>query len=76
MTGVDHDIGTGAENKIPKSITQSGKVQQVSKIFPVSKPPTPLLVYFSLQSRSQYSVAKGCSIGSSLRIKMTTTGKT
>lgn len=44
VTRVDPNIGTGDENKIPDSITRSGKAQQVSKVFPVIKSPTPLLV--------------------------------
>lgn len=66
MTGVDHDIGAGGENKIPESITQSGKVQQVSKIFPVIKSPTPHFNLLLTPKFNPIQCSKGmlCSSGS------------
>lgn len=64
----------GAKNEIPESITQSDKVQQVSKAFPILKSPTPF--QSTSHSKGELRIAKGFSTGSSLRIIMTTSGKT
>lgn len=74
VTGVDLDIGARCENEIPESVTQSGKVQQVSETFVILKSQCPFQSTF--HSKVESNLAKECLIGSSLRIIITTTGKT
>lgn len=76
-TRVDLDFGAGevwCENEIPGSVTQGGKVQQVSTMFPILKSPGPF--QSTSDSKGGLNIAKECSGGSSLRIIRTTIGKT
>lgn len=74
VTGVDLDIGARCENEIPESVTQNGKVQQVSKTFLILKSQCPFQSTF--HSKVESNLAKECLIGPSLRIIITTTGET